>query len=64
MSYTVKRIKRFLHDIRVELKKVNWPTKNELFMFTGIVIAVILVIGAFFWVLDTGFVAVLKMIIR
>ena len=60
----LKKIRRFFHDIRIELKKVNWPSKRELTVFTGIVIVVILVIGAFFWVLDTGFTAVLKLIIR
>ncbi len=60
----LKKMQRFFHDLRVELKKVNWPARRELSVFTGIVIAVILVIGSFFWVLDTGFTAALKFIVR
>ncbi|NLX91439.1 MAG: preprotein translocase subunit SecE [Firmicutes bacterium] len=64
MAAYFKKIQRFLHELRVELKKVNWPSRRELTVFTGIVIAVILVVGSFFWVLDTGFTAALKLILR
>lgn len=63
MSY-VKKVQRFFHDVRIELKKVNWPSRRELTVFTGIVIVVIVIIGIFFWVLDSGFTAVLRLIIR
>lgn len=59
-----RKLRRFFHDIRIELKKVNWPTRHEMLVFTGIVIIVILIIGIFFWFLDTGFTALLKLIIR
>ncbi len=64
MSKSLKRLKRFFHDIRIELKKVNWPNRRELATFTGIVLVVILVIGAFFWVLDSGLTGVLRIIIN
>ncbi len=60
----LKRILKFLHDIRVELKKVNWPTRREFTVFTGIVLATVVVIGLFFWGLDTVFLGVLQLIIR
>jgi preprotein translocase subunit SecE len=59
-----RRVQRFFHDIRIELKKVTWPSRRELLVYTGVVITVILVIGVFFWILDTGFTALLKLIIR
>ena len=59
-----RRVRRFFHDIRIELKKVTWPTKRELLVYTGVVIVVILIVGIFFWILDTGFTALLKLIIR
>lgn len=64
MKRFFQRIAKFFHDIRVELKKVHWPTRRELVVFTGIVLAVVLVIGMFFWGLDTVFLAVLQLIIR
>jgi preprotein translocase subunit SecE len=62
MSY-VKKVQRFFHEVRIELKKVNWPSRRELLLFTGIVIIVILIIGVFFWILDSGFTAILRLII-
>lgn len=59
-----KRVQRFLHDVRIELKKVNWPAKRELTVFTSVVIVVILFVGVFFWILDTGFTTALKLIVR
>lgn len=59
-----KKVQRYLHDVRVELKKVNWPGKRDLTVFTSVVIVVILFVGVFFWALDTGFTAALKLIVR
>ncbi|NLJ56258.1 MAG: preprotein translocase subunit SecE [Firmicutes bacterium] len=58
-----KKIQRFIHDIRIELKKVHWPTKRELSVFTSIVIVVIIAVGIFFWILDTGFTTALKLVL-
>lgn len=57
-----KRVQRFFHDIRIELKKVNWPARRELTVFTTVVIVVIVFVGIFFWILDTGFTAALKLV--
>lgn len=59
-----KRIAKFLREVRGELKKVNWPTRREYSVFTGIVLAVVLVIGVFFWILDSAFLALLQLVIR
>ena len=59
-----KRIGKFLHEVRVELKKVNWPTKREFSVFTGIVLSAVVVIALFFWVLDSVFLAILQLVIR
>ncbi len=59
-----KRIGKFLHEVRNELKKVNWPTKREFTVFTGIVLTAVLVIGVFFWIMDSAFFAILQLVIR
>ncbi len=58
-----KRTMKFLQEVKAELKKVNWPTKQEFTVFFGIVISAITVIGAFFWVLDSAFLAILQLVI-
>lgn len=46
------RIKNFFVDSKVELKKVVWPTQKTVFKNTGIVLAMIFVMGVFVAVLD------------
>ena len=59
-----QQIGKYFREVRVELKKVNWPNKREISVFAGIVLSTLVVIGAFFWVLDTVFLALLKLVIR
>lgn len=46
------RTRRWLHDLRVELKKVQWPTGKQTLNNTLIVIACVLVVGVFIWLFD------------
>ena len=43
---------KWLHELKVELKKVQWPTKKQTINNTGIVIACCAVVGAFIWIFD------------
>jgi len=51
--YMLNKIITFLKEVRVELKKVNWPTREETTKYTAIVIglslAVAIYLGAFDW---------------
>ena len=42
----------FAQDAQVELKKVVWPTRKETTQTTLIVMAMVVVIGIFLWLLD------------
>lgn len=64
MKRFFQRFVKYLHDIRVELKKVHWPTRREFMVFTVIVLSSVFVIGLFFWGLDTVFLGMLQLIIR
>lgn len=45
-------IGRLFRDLKSEFKKIVWPSKKQVINNTLIVIAAILVIGAFIWGLD------------
>jgi len=45
-------VKGFINDVRAELKKISWPTFNELKSSTWIVIAVICILATFVFVCD------------
>lgn len=57
------RIRKFLGETRSELKKVNWPKREQLVVYTGVVLVTVAMIGVYFWILDTGFLALIQLII-
>ena len=46
------RASKWLHELKVELKKVQWPTKKQTINNTAIVIACVIVVGLFIWIFD------------
>ena len=44
----------FLQDSRTELRKVVWPTRTEAVQTTLVVIAVVILVGIFLWLVDMG----------
>jgi preprotein translocase subunit SecE len=47
-----EKIIRFFEDVVKEMKKVTWPTKDELKESTNVVIIVVLLFAAFTYVID------------
>ena len=45
-------IARYFRELKSELNKVVWPTPNQVIKNTLIVLACVLVVGAFIWVFD------------
>jgi preprotein translocase subunit SecE len=56
----VEKIKRFLKEVHAELRKVTWPTKDELIGSTIVTIVVSLVVALFIGVVDR----ILTLVIR
>lgn len=48
----IQKIKDLYFDILKEMKKVTWPTKDELKESTTIVIAVCIIFAVFTWGID------------
>src|ERR1700719_100624 len=44
--------KEFLHDVRVEVKQVTWPSREDVISTTGVVIATVAFFGVFLWLVD------------
>ena len=49
------KVKRFFKDTKAELKKVTWPTKEQLIHNTGVIIVFIILIAVILSALDLGF---------
>ena len=59
----IKKINQFFESSKVELKKVEWPTKQELIRHTKVVIVASLAIGVYIFVLDSFLTEGLKVLI-
>jgi preprotein translocase subunit SecE len=49
---TVQETREFLHDVRVEMKQVTWPSREDVVSTTGVVIATVFFFGVFLAVVD------------
>ena len=49
------RLRRYLEEVWSELKKVAWPTRDQLRNLTVLVFAISIVIGVYITLLDTIF---------
>jgi preprotein translocase subunit SecE len=49
-----KRWGEFLHEVRVELRQVTWPTRHEVVVTTFVVIVAVAFFGVFFFGVDSS----------
>ena len=49
---TVDNAREFLHDVRVEMKQVTWPSREDVIATTWVVIATVAFFGVFLAVVD------------
>lgn len=49
------RIRDYFEEIRVEVKRVTWPGKQEIYGTTMMVILTTFLFGAYFWICDQAF---------
>ncbi|MBM4128613.1 MAG: preprotein translocase subunit SecE [Nitrospira sp.] len=50
----IKRIREFLKEVKIEIKKVIFPTREELVGSTWVVIITVIIISLFLGVVDLG----------
>ncbi len=50
-----KAIAKYFREVKSEMKKVIWPSRKQVVNNTTVVIAAVVLIGIFIWVLDAVF---------
>jgi preprotein translocase subunit SecE len=64
VSGTIANSREFLHDVRVEMKQVTWPSRDDVISTTGVVIATVFFFGVFLattdWVVNRAVSYILK----
>ncbi len=58
----MKRLRRYFDEVWSELKKVSWPTREQVRNLTVLVFAISFVVGLYITVLDRIFVGLLDLV--
>lgn len=56
-------IGQFLSEVRAEMKKVNWPTRDEVVSYTIVVLVTVVLMGGLIYLADMAFVKLVDVII-
>jgi len=51
---TIANTREFLHDVRVEMRQVTWPSREEVIATTWVVVVTVAFFGLFLWLVDLG----------
>lgn len=55
---------QFFRDVIYELKKVQWPTRKQLLIYTGIVLVAVAVMGVLIWLVDSFLTWMMALILK
>ena len=58
-----ERTGKFLRGVWAELKKVHWPSKKTIIIYTGVVLASVFIIALAIWVVDSCLAFILNKVI-
>jgi preprotein translocase subunit SecE len=58
------RAMQFLAEVKVELSRVTWPTRREVWATTVVVILTSMLFGVYLWVIDLGLSQVMDWVFR
>lgn len=59
-----KSLGKFLYEVRIELRKVTWPTRKDLLQSTLVVLVAVAIATVYTLVLDTAFSRFVDLVIR
>jgi len=46
------------------MKKVTWPDRDEVTSLTGIVVVVVIISSVILWLIDTGLMSLIKVVLK
>lgn len=66
MTETLKdnRLTRYFREVRAEVRKVTWPSRQEVLRLSAIVLVVLVIMSVFMALLDWGFARLMQAIIN
>jgi preprotein translocase subunit SecE len=58
------RVREYVSDVRVEMKRVTWPGKQEIYGTTLMVVLTTFLFGIYFWLCDMVFLRTVSKVMR
>ena len=59
----VEKIRQFFREVRIELLKVNWPSRKETIASTAVVLVLVILISAYLGLVDAGLSRLMRFIL-
>jgi preprotein translocase subunit SecE len=59
-----RRLRSFLHDVRIEMRQVNWPSPSDVVSTTVVVTVTVAFFGVFFFLVDSGIGQVIQRVLK
>jgi preprotein translocase subunit SecE len=64
LKSTINKGLQFLREVKIELKKVTWPTRKQTLGSTVVVIVLVMIISIFLGVVDIGLSGVIRVVLK
>jgi preprotein translocase subunit SecE len=58
------RTTQFLREVKIELKKVTWPSRKETVASTAVVIILVIIVSAFLGLVDVGLSTLIRFVLK
>ena len=59
----VEKIRQFFREVRIELLKVNWPSRKETIASTAVVLVLVILVSAYLGLVDAGLSRLMRFIL-
>ena len=59
-----QKAKQFFREVRVELKKVTWPSRKETIASTSVVLITVILVAFFLGIVDLGLSRLIKIFLE
>lgn len=60
----IEKCRIFLREVNVEIKKVVWPTRNQVVASTAVVIVLVVIVSSFLGLFDVGLKGLIRMVLQ
>jgi len=64
MGLWIEKATQFLREVKIELKKVTWPSRKQTIGSTVVVIVLVMVISLFLGVVDVGLSSLIRVVLQ